>query len=90
VANATLIDVFRNNDETLWKSLQRKVQALLTPIWRAGGLRGASEEEAFSIKLDAETNPQESIDRGEVNGKIGLATQKPGLFFYFNFYRKVQ
>lgn len=83
-----LLDVFRNNDEALWKSITRKVRDILLPIWRAGGLRGASEAEAFDIKIDTETNPQEVVDAGEVRGQVGLATQKPGLFFYFDFYRK--
>lgn len=88
VNESVVIDVFQNNDESLWKSLTRKVRDELLPIWRAGGLRGATEAEAFNIKIDAETNPQDAIDRGEVHGKIGLATNRPGLFFYFDFYRK--
>lgn len=89
VKENVLIEAFQNNDESLWKSLTRKIENVLLPVWRAGGLRGATPEAAFAIKIDSETNPQEAIDAGEVRGKIGLATQRPGLFFYFDFFKRV-
>ena len=75
--------VFEPNDETLWKSITRDVSAFLMGLWREGALRGSSPEEAFIVKCDAETNPPDVIDRGEVITEIGIAPVKPAEFILF-------
>jgi len=44
---------------------------------------GASPEEAFFVKCDRETNPQEAIDAGQVTTVIGVAPVKPAEFVIF-------
>jgi hypothetical protein len=41
-------------------------------------------EEAFYVKCDAETNPQEVIEAGQVVVEIGLAPVRPAEFVIFN------
>jgi phage tail sheath protein FI len=75
--------VFEPNDETLWARIRRNVSAFLVNEWRAGALFGASPEQAFYVKCDAETNPAESVDAGRVICEVGIAPVKPAEFVVF-------
>jgi|GEM_PF-1658723 len=76
---------FQNNDISLEKRFTRSVKQFLRGLWADGGLRGATEEEAFEIVID------ESF-RGtkDFKAKIGLATHKATEFVYINFHKKVK
>jgi uncharacterized protein len=75
--------VFEPNDRPLWKAIQRDVGAFLTLLWRQGALQGATTKEAFFVKCDEETNPQDVIDAGQVVTLIGVAPVKPAEFVIF-------
>lgn len=75
--------VFEPNDRSLWNSLVRNVSAFLMLSWRDGALVGATPEQAFYVKCDEETNPQESIDLGRVITEIGVVPSKPAEFVVF-------
>ena len=75
--------VFEPNDPSLWKSIVRNIRAFLRIQWLEGKLVGNTEEEAFYVKCDEETNPQESIDIGRVITEIGVAPSKPAEFVIF-------
>jgi phage tail sheath protein FI len=75
--------VFEPNDFFLWAKIKRDVAAFLTILWRQGALMGATPEEAFFVKCDRETNPQETIDAGQVITVIGVAPVKPAEFVIF-------
>ena len=75
--------VFEPNDINLWEAIKRDVGAFLTVVWRDGALRGASPQEAFYVKCDAELNPPESVDLGKVVCEIGIAPVKPAEFIVF-------
>jgi phage tail sheath protein FI len=83
IAQGTRWVVFEPNDEPLWKSIVRDVSAFLTLLWRQGALKGATPEEAFFVKCDAETNPAEVVDAGQVVTVIGCAPVKPAEFVIF-------
>ena len=83
IANSTRWIVFEPNDRPLWKSIRRDVSAFLTILWRSGALMGRTPEEAFFVKCDEETNPQENIDAGMVVTLIGIAPVKPAEFIVF-------
>ena len=83
ISQGTRWVVFEPNAEPLWKSIVRDVSAFLTLLWRQGALKGATAEEAFFVKCDAETNPQELIDAGQVVTVIGCAPVKPAEFVIF-------
>ena len=44
---------------------------------------GAAPEQAFYVKCDAETNPPEVIEAGQVICEIGIAPVKPAEFVIF-------
>jgi len=75
--------LFEPNNIPLWKSIERDVTAFLIRLWRDGALQGATQQEAFFVKCDAETNPQENIDAGIVTTIIGMAPVKPAEFVVF-------
>ena len=75
--------VFEPNDERLWKSIRRDVNAFLMLLWRQGALQGATAEQAFYVKCDAETNTQAEIDAGRVVIEVGMAPVKPAEFVIF-------
>jgi len=75
--------VFEPNDQLLWHQLRRDVTAFLTRVWRDGALFGATPEAAFFVKCDAETNPPEVIDAGQLVMVIGVAPVKPAEFIIF-------
>ncbi|WP_457666922.1 phage tail sheath family protein [Thiolapillus sp.] len=75
--------VFEPNDETTRNSVVRDVRAFLTLLWRDGALMGATPEQAFFVKCDAETNPPEVVDAGRLVTEIGIAPVKPAEFIVF-------
>jgi len=83
IAISTRWVVFEPNAGPLWKDIQRDVGAFLTLLWRQGALAGARPEDAFFVKCDAETNPPEVVDAGQVVVVIGIAPVKPAEFVIF-------
>ena len=75
--------VFEPNNYPLWQKITRSVNAFLTRVWRDGALFGAVPEEAFYVKCDRETNPDENIAVGIVTTEIGVAPVRPAEFVVF-------
>ena len=75
--------VFEPNDSGLWKRVSRDLTAFLLRIYNSGALMGKTPEEAFYVKCDSETNPQEVVDAGQMVCEIGIAPVKPAEFVIF-------
>ena len=75
--------VFEPNNPTLWAQVRRDVGAFLNRTWREGMLFGMTSSEAFFVKCDAELNPPEVRDAGQLVIDIGLAPVKPAEFVIF-------
>jgi hypothetical protein len=75
--------VFEPNEPGLWQKITRNVSAFLTNVWRAGALFGTTPQEAFYVKCDAETNPPELRELGQVVTEIGVAIVRPAEFVIF-------
>lgn len=75
--------VFEPNEPRLWDRIVRDVSAFLTNVWRDGALFGASPSQAFYVKCDAELNPPEVRDVGQLVIEIGMAPVKPAEFVIF-------
>ena len=75
--------VFEPNTPTLWAQITRNVTAFLTNVWRSGALFGNTQQEAFYVKCDEQTNPPEVRDAGMVITEIGVAVVKPAEFVIF-------
>jgi phage tail sheath protein FI len=74
---------FEPNDPTLWKSIERNVAAFLRIQWLEGKLVGQTEKEAFFVRCNAETNPPEVVNAGQVITLIGVAPSRPAEFVIF-------
>ena len=83
IMNGTQYAVFEPNDQKLWEGLKRTVGSFLRGLWTDGALFGATADQAFYVKCDAETNPPESIDLGRVVVEVGIAPVKPAEFVIF-------
>lgn len=75
--------VFEPNDQALWAKITRNVSAFLTNVWRTGALFGSTPAEAFYVKCDAETNPPDLRELGQVVTEIGVAIVRPAEFVIF-------
>jgi phage tail sheath protein FI len=75
--------VFEPNDQALWAKVTRNVTAFLTRVWGTGALFGATPQDAFYVKCDAETNTPELIEAGILVCEIGIAPVKPAEFVVF-------
>jgi uncharacterized protein len=83
IMEGTQWSVFEPNDETLWTALRISASNFLTRVWRSGALFGSTPAQAFYVKCDAETNPPEVIEAGQVVCEIGIAPVKPAEFIIF-------
>ena len=75
--------VFEPNDQALWARIRRNISAFLVTEWRSGALFGATPDDAYYVKCDAESNPPESVDLGRVICEIGVSPVKPAEFVIF-------
>jgi phage tail sheath protein FI len=64
----------------LWARIERELRGYFSGLYRQGALRGASEEDAFYVKCDAETNPPDAQALGAVVTEVGLAPAVPHEF----------
>jgi hypothetical protein len=71
---------FDPNTIQLWIQIERDLTVYLESLARQGALQGNTLEEAFYIKCDAETNPPEVREAGQVVTEIGLAPTVPNEF----------
>ncbi|MCU4186041.1 phage tail sheath subtilisin-like domain-containing protein [Acidiferrimicrobium sp. IK] len=83
ILDGTQWAVFEPNDVKLWEGVSRTLTAFLNSLWTAGALFGATPDQAYYVKCDAETNPPESIDEGRLIVEVGLAPVKPAEFVIF-------
>lgn len=72
--------VFEPNDHPLWAQIRLNVGSFMNGLFRKGAFQGASADDAFFVKCDAETTTQADIDRGIVNISVGFAPLKPAEF----------
>jgi phage tail sheath protein FI len=83
IDEGTQFAVFEPNARPLWQSITRSVTAFLTNVWRDGALFGSVPEQAFYVKCDETTNPEDVRALGQVVTEIGVAIVKPAEFVIF-------
>ncbi|NES20293.1 MAG: phage tail sheath family protein [Symploca sp. SIO3E6] len=83
IDEGTQFAVFEPNNLALWQRIKRTVSDFLLNQWRDGALFGETPEKAFFVKCDAETNPKEVRELGQVVTLIGVAIVKPAEFVIF-------
>ncbi|GAB3764848.1 hypothetical protein GCM10028796_20800 [Ramlibacter monticola] len=82
--------VFEPNDKPLWDQLKANIDDFLMGEFRKGALAGATPDEAFSVKCDAELNPPSEVNAGRVNMEIAFAPLKPAEFVIIRISQKSQ
>jgi hypothetical protein len=80
---------FEPNTPELWIRIQRELTLYLTGLWQAGAINGATTDEAFYVKCDAETNPQEAREVGQTVTEVGLAPLSPAEFIVIRIIQRV-
>jgi phage tail sheath protein FI len=60
--------------------LQRELSVYCESLWRQGALQGTVAQQAFYVNCNAQTNPPENREMGQVMAEIGLAPTIPGEF----------
>jgi phage tail sheath protein FI len=83
IEEGTQFVVFEPNNPGLWQRIKRSVGDFLLGQWRTGALLGETPEKAFFVKCDAETNPPDVREAGQVVTEIGVAIVKPAEFVVF-------
>jgi phage tail sheath protein FI len=83
IDEGTQFVVFEPNTPQLWQTIVRNVSAFLTNVWRSGALFGTTPQQAFFVKCDAELNPPEVRELGQVITEIGVAIVRPAEFVIF-------
>ena len=86
--NLTEFAIFENNDEKLWAQIRTSISAFLSEYRNQGGLRGATNAQAFYVKCDGENNTTQSIANGEVRIQVGVALQYPAEFIVIDLVQK--
>jgi len=82
--------VFEPNNEELWGNVERNIRAYLKTLFNQGALQGKTPEEAFYVRCNSATNPQENIDLGVVTIEVGIAPVKPAEFVQINIQQQLE
>jgi phage tail sheath protein FI len=80
--------VFEPNEPELWDRIRINITAFMLGLFRQGAFQGVTPEEAFLVKCDRETNPQELIDQGIVTAQVAFAPLKPAEFVVIEIFQK--
>jgi Bacteriophage tail sheath protein len=75
--------VFEPNNDRLWARVKQTITEFLRTQWRLGALFGASEEEAFFVKVDRSTMTDDDINNGRLIVVIGIRPTLPAEFVIF-------
>lgn len=91
IKKATEQFVFEPNDANTWVKVRAMIENFLILQWRAGALAGATQEEAFYVKVKlGETMTSLDILEGRMNVEIGMAVVRPAEFIILKFSHKMQ
>jgi hypothetical protein len=77
--------VFEPNGPLLWDRVRDRLESYCYELFRRGALKGRQPAEAFFVKCDAETNPLEVREAGQLICDIGLAPVMPAEFVVVRF-----
>lgn len=72
--------VFEPNNLNLWQNIKRNITDFLTVQWHMGALVGNTRDEAFFVKCDKDTNPEDEVKQGRVNALVGVSIVRPAEF----------
>ena len=82
--------VFEPNNQVLRQSLTYSLNGFLNLLWRRGALAGKTPDAAYQVKCDADNNPPDIVDAGQVLAEIAVAPTVPFEFIIFRLGRTVE
>jgi Bacteriophage tail sheath protein len=82
--------VFEPNDEPLWASLRASIGGFMEIQFRNGAFAGRTRDEAYFVKVDAETTTEIDQAAGIVNILVGFAPLRPAEFVVVKLSQKTQ
>jgi phage tail sheath protein FI len=71
---------FEPNTPRTWDTVRGRVTSFLSDLHVKGMLVGGNPEQAFFVKCDAENNPPEQVDSGQLVCDVGVAPVSPAEF----------
>ena len=74
--------VFEANSPALWVAVSSSIQNFLTGVWKMGGLKGTTQQEAFFVRCDLTTMTQNDIHNGRLLLVVGIAPVQPAEFIF--------
>jgi phage tail sheath protein FI len=72
--------VFEPNADPLWAEIRLNVGSFMQTLFRQGAFQGTSPQDAYFVKCDSSTNPQNLINQGIVTVVVGFAPLQPAEF----------
>lgn len=91
VQESTEWAVFAPNTQNTWTKIKCQIENFLTNIWRAGGLAGATPEQAFYVNCGLNvTMDSQDILEGRLIVEVGMAAVRPAEFIILRFSHKLQ
>jgi len=72
-------------DSKLFDKMRSSYSSFLLDLWRKGGLRGTKASDAFFVIVNDSNNPPSSVNKRQVNVKIGLAALQPAEMIVLEF-----
>ncbi len=82
--------VFEPNDEPLWASLRASIGGFMETQFRNGAFAGRTRDDAYFVKVDAETTTEIDQAAGVVNILVGFAPLRPAEFVVVKLSQKTQ
>jgi len=80
IRSGTQWTVFEPNNTELWSTISLNIREFLDRLHTNGYFKGKDTAEAYYVKCDAETNPVEVIDSGQLVIEVGVAPVRPAEF----------
>lgn len=74
---------FEPNTVETWSLIEREVSSFLSDLYIKGYFAGNTPEEAFIVRCNAETNPDDVVESGRLITEIRVAPAIPAEFIYF-------
>lgn len=71
---------FESQGQALWDTIRGRLVAHCLGLQQSGALAGEQPADGFFVQCDAETNPPEQRDLGQVVAHVGLAVSVPAEF----------
>src|SRR5215469_1180353 len=82
ISRGTQWAVLEPNGPALWVAVSSSIQNFLAFVWISGGLKGATQQEAFFVRCDLTTMTQNDISNGRLILIVGVAPLQLAQFVF--------